>query len=65
MVIVTSVFLFGGGGPQDGGEVVLDGVEPVIVDRGVRGLIGDMGNAGQTCVVAPCVSFDYVATEIS
>ena len=55
-----------GCGPKDRGEVILNGSEAVgIVYRGVGRLVRDVSHAGQAGVVAPCVSLNYVAMQVS
>lgn len=45
--------------------MVLDGGKPAVVDGDVGGLVRDVGNTGQTCIVAPCMGFHHVAMELS
>lgn len=61
------IFFFGcgGGGSENCGEVILDGVEPGIINGSVQGLIRDVSNAGQTGVVGPGVGLDNVAAHVS
>lgn len=55
----------GSGRPEDSGEMLLNGGEPVgILDRAVGGLVGNIGNAGQASIVAPSMSFHNVAMQV-